>query len=265
MNTAVSLQAVYRGEQCNGLVPRLVSMSLKCRDRSFRPRWWGLVLTVVGCAAFIALGNWQGRRAEQKRVLQAHFDAAFNGPALQLPDSVVRPADYVLRRVAARGKFLAKYTVLLEDKLYHGRVGYQVITPLCLGSAKICVLVNRGWTPAVAHRAVPAIHTPGGRLRIDGLALARFPRALDPSHGKYAGRLWINVGVKQFEAWSGLRLQPIVIEQLSRDDDGLIRDWPRPDAHVTMNESYQMQWYSFAGLAVILFLALSFRSDAPST
>ena len=238
-------------------------MPLIVAGRSFHPRWWGIVLTIAGCAAFIALGNWQGRRAQEKRVRQAQFEAALRAPALELPERVVHVENYVQRRVAASGRFLPRYTVMLEDKLYHGRVGYQVVTPLCPGGAKPCVLVNRGWTPAHERRGeLPIVRTPKGKLRIEGLALARFPRALDPSGGKPIGRTWINVGIKEFEAWSGLPLQPLVMEQLSPAADGLVRDWPRPDLHIRMNESYQMQWYSFAALAVILFFVLSLRRDA---
>ena len=241
-------------------MPRLFS------GRSFRPTWWGALLTAAGCAAFIALGNWQNHRAEEKRALQAQFEAALNGHALELPARRVQPADYVLRRVAARGEFLPRDTVLLEDKIYRGRVGYQVVTPLCQSGTKICVLVNRGWVAAGARREdLPEVRTPAGLQRVEGLALPHFPRALEPFKHKLRGRRWINVGVRDFEAWSGLALQPIVMEQLSPADDGLIRDWPRPDTHIEMNESYALQWYSFAALAVVLFVVLSMRRREPAS
>jgi cytochrome oxidase assembly protein ShyY1 len=51
----------------------------------------------------------------------------------------------------------------------------------------------------------------------------------------------------------------VVIEQHSPAPDGLTRDWPRPDAGIEKHESYALQWYSLAALAVVLFVALSFR------
>src|SRR5436190_290576 len=39
------------------------------RGYSFRPRLWGLALAAMACAGFIALGNWQSRRADEKRAL----------------------------------------------------------------------------------------------------------------------------------------------------------------------------------------------------
>ena len=41
---------------------------------SFRPRAWAFALTAAACAAFIALGNWQARRADEKRALGAELE-----------------------------------------------------------------------------------------------------------------------------------------------------------------------------------------------
>ena len=37
----------------------------------FRPPWWAVLLAAIGCAAGIALGNWQTGRAAEKRALAA--------------------------------------------------------------------------------------------------------------------------------------------------------------------------------------------------
>src|SRR4030081_1359853 len=94
---------------------------------SFRPRAWTLVLAGLACAAGIALGNWQTRRAEEKRALGA---------------------ERATKHIAARGIFLPQHTVLLDNKLRHGRACYQVITPLRLAGSELHVLVNRGWIAA---------------------------------------------------------------------------------------------------------------------
>ena len=53
------------------------------------------------------------------------------------------------------------------------------------------------------------------------------------------------------------RMQSIKPGKLS--GDGLLREWPRPDAGIERHESYALQWYSLAALAVILAAVLSFR------
>ena len=74
------------------------------------------------------------------------------------------------------------------------------------------------------------------------------------------GRVWQNLRLADFGQATGLALQPLVIEQRSAAADGLLRDWPRPDSGADRNESYALQWYLFAALAVVLFVIHSFRA-----
>jgi len=197
-----------------------------------------VLLAAIGCAAGIALGNWQSGRAGEKRALAA-----------------------TLVKVTLRGAFVPKYAVLLDNKVYRGRPGYQVVQPLRLAGGAH-VLVNRGWVAAGASRErLPEVRTPAGEISLTGVRLEHFARAYEPAPVNPEGKVWQNVAVGQFAAWSGLALEPWVIEQHSALDDGLVRDWPRPDLGVEMHESYALQWYSLAALSVILLLALNIRRN----
>jgi surfeit locus 1 family protein len=224
---------------------------------SFRPRAWALAAAAAACAAGIALGNWQAGRADEKRALGAQLEQAFQAPPLEIPDGKIDPRDYVMKHVAARGRFDDQHTVYLDNKLRRGRAGYEVVTPLRLDG--VCVLVNRGWVEAGRTRAVlPQVPAPAGEVRVEGLGLAHLAHALELGR-EPTGKVRQNVDLPEFEKETGLRLQPVVIEQHSKTADGLLREWPRPDAGIEKHESYALQWYSLAALAVVLFVALSFR------
>ena len=206
---------------------------------SFRPRAWALALAAASCAAFIALGNWQARRADEKRSLAAQIEK---------------------KRVAVSGTFLPEYTVFLDNKIRNHRAGYEVLMPLRVDGES--VVVNRGWIEAGRTRdALPEVRTPAGQVRVEGLALERLPRVLNLDR-QASGKVRQSLDIGAFAAQTGLRLRPYFLEQHSAADDGLVRDWPRPDAGVAMHESYSLQWYAFAALTVILLLALSFRRVA---
>jgi surfeit locus 1 family protein len=202
---------------------------------SFRPRLWAVTLAAAACAAGIALGNWQARRADEKRALGAH-----------------------VQRIVVYGEFLPERTVLLDNKVRGHRAGYEVVAPLRLAEG-IHVLVNRGWVEAPARRdQLPEVRTPGGRVKVEGVMLPRFAQPMklgDPQKG----RVRQSVDLKAFAAESGLSLQAFVIEQHGALDDGLLREWPRADAGVEKHEGYSFQWYSLAALAVVLGLVFSFR------
>jgi surfeit locus 1 family protein len=201
-----------------------------------------MLLAASGCAAGVALGNWQTGRAAEKRALAA----------AQAP-------------VTLRGEFDPRYTVLLDNKLNRGRPGYHVVQPLRITQGRY-VLVNRGWTAAGASRAqIPEVRTPAGEISLSGVRLEHFARAYEPAAAKPEGRVWQNVAIEQFAAWSGLALERYVVEQHSALDDGLLRDWPPADTGVEMHESYALQWYSMAALSIALFVVLNLKREKPNS
>ncbi len=226
---------------------------------SFRPRAWRLALAALGCAAGIALGNWQTHRADEKKALAAGNEAARRAAPVEIPGAELSSSAVANKRVAARGEFDARHAVFLDNKQRRGRVGYEVVMPLRLQDSPLHVLVNRGWIESAARDAVPQVRTPAGPVRIEGRALERLPQPL--AAGPSAGRVRQSVELEAFAAESGLRLQPFFIEQHSALDDGLLRDWPRPGAGVEKHESYALQWYSLAALAAVLGAVFSFRRE----
>src|SRR5258706_3703013 len=98
------------------------------RGYSFRPAGWALALTAAACVAFVSLGNWQARRAEEKRTLGAQFDQALRSPPIALVPGV-DPAGLIHKHVAVLGRFVADHPQLLYDKVRGGRAGVQVVTP----------------------------------------------------------------------------------------------------------------------------------------
>lgn len=219
------------------------------RGYSFRPPLWALLLATAACAAFVALGQWQSGRALEKRA-----------------------AGVSAEPVAVRGVFLAPYTVLLDNKLLRGRAGYHVVQPLRLAGEgpPRHVLVNRGWLAAGSSRAaLPSVRTPAGEVLVEGLRRSRLPQAYgrdEPVASRAGGspEVWQNATLERFAAWSGLVLEPLVIEQHSMLDDGLVRDWPPPGAGVDVHQSYALQWYTFAAASVALLAVLGWRRDGPA-
>jgi surfeit locus 1 family protein len=202
----------------------------------FHPPWWGVALAAAGIAAGIALGNWQADRAAQKRAAGA-----------------------AVAQLSLRGGLEPRYTVYVDNKLHKGVPGYEIVQPLRLADGRY-VLVRRGWLAMGGSREqLPEVRTPAGEVALSGVRQTRFPQALAPGLEKETGKVWQNVTLERFAAWSGLALEPYVLEQHSDLDDGLVRDWPRPDAGIDKHESYALQWYSLAALSFLLFFFLNLK------
>ena len=242
-------------------------MPVSLKGLRLRPHWWGFALALAACAGTVSLGNWQGRRADEKRALAERFAEAQRAAPAFIPATRAPAAALAFKRLAVKGEFVPRFTVLLDNKVYKGRAGYFVVTPLRIaGSTTLHVLVNRGWIAAGARREdIPEVRTPAGEQTVEGYGLEHAPRVLAAGSGAPEGRVWQGLAFEDYARWSGLALQPVFLEQQSPADDGLARDWPAPDFGIEKHVSYSIQWYLIAALSAVLFLVLGFERDRPAS
>jgi surfeit locus 1 family protein len=231
---------------------------IRISGRVFRPG----VASSIAAAAFIALaislGNWQTRRAEEKLEQGRRLEDAARGPVLPVPPSLAEPSEFERHRVRAHGRFVSRATLFLDNKVLHSAAGYHVLTPLKLEGSGMHVIVDRGWIAAGDRSRLPTVPTPEGVRAVEGTAVVPSSRFLELAPESDGPRRQ-NLVIAREEKRLGLKLQPFVIEQTSDAQDGLAREWERPDTGVDRHRSYALQWYSFAALAAILYVALSFK------
>ncbi|HEX9570909.1 MAG TPA: SURF1 family protein [Burkholderiales bacterium] len=232
---------------------------IRIGERVFRP---GLA-TSVAAAAFIALtvslGNWQTRRAEEKLELGRRLDEAAKGPVVSVPSVRLDASAFDRRRVSARGRLVARATLLLDNKVLRGVAGYHVLTPLRLEGGELHLFVDRGWIASGDRSRLPSVPTPEGLQTIEGIVVVPSRRYIELAPEAASGPLRQNLVLEREEKRLALKLQPFVIEQTSEAPDGLARAWDRADTGVERHRSYALQWYSFAVLAAILYVVLSFK------
>ena len=231
--------------------------------RRFRPAFLPGAAALAAIAVTLALGNWQSRRAEEKLALGRDLDDAARRAVLALPSSPVDAHAYEFARVSARGEYLPGRTILLDNKVLRGTPGYQVLTPLKIAGGDMHVLVNRGWVAAGAQRNdLPQIRTPAGTETIEGIAVVPTSRIFELDANTEEGIVWQNLVLARYAKWSGLKLQPVVLQQTSEAADGLARVWVRPDTGADKHRGYAFQWYALAATILITYVALSFRRAA---
>lgn len=232
-------------------------------NRSFRPAFLPGVAALVAIALTVALGNWQSRRAEEKAALGRDLDAAARHAVLALPPAPVDAHGYEFSRVSARGEFSARHTILLDNKVLRGVAGYQVLTPLKISGGDRYVLVNRGWVAAgVRRESLPQIRTPAGTETVEGVAVVPSSHILELDAKTEEGIVWQNLVLARYAKWSGLKLQPVVLQQTNNAADGLVRVWDRPDTGADKHRGYAFQWYALAATILISYVVVSFKRAA---
>jgi surfeit locus 1 family protein len=206
-----------------------------------------VIAGVLLCALCTRLGIWQLHRAADKADMQRTFDAA------GVPETATRAGHIApWQRVRLQGQWLTAQTVFLDNRVRDHQAGFDVLTPLQLVDDGGIVIVDRGWVAGTGHRAqLPALMPVAGVRVITGLAQ-------EPAHGFSLGesaqepRVWQRIDLARFARQIGQPVAPVVVRQEEGPDEGLVRDWPRPDFGIDTHRGYALQWFSFAALAAVL-------------
>jgi surfeit locus 1 family protein len=221
---------------------------------TFHFRWLPTVATIAAIGVFVAAGNWQRGRMDEKAGLRARFDAAMSAPAVALPAADDWNA-WRYRNVVVSGTYDAARQFLLDNKVQAGRAGYHVIAPLELRDGRT-VLVDRGFVAAMATRAEhPVVPAPAGPVEVRGHVNLP-PAFVELGNAAPVDGVWQNLDPRRYAQVTGKAVLPIVIEQDApgAPADGLVRDWTAPDFGIEKHRIYMVQWYSFAALAAGLWL-----------
>ncbi len=227
---------------------------------SFRPSFIATVAVLLLLPVLLALGFWQLQRAAEKRALQHEYDARAIEEPVTLAPYLQEAADLRFRRVRVRGQYDPHYQLLLDNRIYRGRPGYHVLTPLRIDGSEVRVLINRGWIALGESRAqLPSFDTPSGPLELIGVAtvpsdrhfMLGTPAPLTPE----VPTVWQQLDLARYRAAVPFKVQPVVLLlEPASAGGGLIRDWPRLDAGIAVHQGYAFQWFVLAAALLALYL-----------
>jgi surfeit locus 1 family protein len=233
----------------------------------FQPRLLTTLAAAAGIAVTLALANWQLNRAHEKEALAAHLAVLAKDAPVALPATEIQARDVEWRRVIARGRFEPRYGVLIDNRVRHGVVGYEVVMPLEIattGGARRYVLVDRGWVAGNPDRSkLPSVRTPDTAVEIAGLAVTPSRRFLELASGTAQGRVWQNLTLERYRQAFLIAIQPVVIDQESPLDDGLLREWDPPNLGVDRHYGYAFQWSALAVTLLVFYLVTHVRRRPP--
>lgn len=235
-----------------------------------RTRVIGWTLALLAIALFARLGFWQAQRAVEK---QAMLDAVAQVLARRQPMPLSLAIDAQRRNsydwATGFGRFDERGPLWLDNQQRNGRAGvhaYRVFLP----ENATPLLVDLGWLPLPADRAMPAIALPRGRIEVRGLLVPPPSAGLALGSGiAPQGEGWVLTRIDT-DALSRtlkltsplaprvLRLDPAVPLGYERDLQLLANTLP-PDRH----RGYSLQWFALAAAVLVTALILTFRKARP--
>ncbi|SDY57989.1 SURF1 family protein [Nitrosomonas sp. Nm33] len=230
----------------------------------FKPRWWVVLLTVTFTLVFTRLGFWQLSRANEKELRQERIEQYAREAIVTLPSTPIKLEDFQYRQVEVKGRFIEDHAIYLDNKIYQGVAGYEILAPLKIANSSLHVLINRGWIASRKDRTqLPSVFFPQEEVKVTGIVTSPMIRTMQLSAEKTAGKLWINLDLEHYQKVTGLALQPILLlQQDNQIDDGLIRQWVQPDSGASKNIGYAVQWFLLAVTTCIIFLVLNVKRNS---
>jgi surfeit locus 1 family protein len=226
-----------------------------------------LILAMM--AVFIRLGVWQLDRLEQRRaanaVLAAQLAAAPVDINQQAGDGV--SAELEDRLATATGTFDFSRQVAVTQQANDGRPGVYLVAPLVLDDGEQAILVNRGWIPLdSADLAARAQFDEPGRVTVSG-AIQRSERL--PSSARSAvstvdesDQTVFRIDIPALDAWMDeYTLLPVYLLQAPGAGDTLPLGLAQSvDLSEGPHLGYAIQWFAFALIAPLFYLAFMRRS-----
>lgn len=232
---------------------RLISIS-----RSGLAGTVGVVIVMLVC---IRLGFWQLDRLEQKRARNDALQARQAAPPVHIGSVARDTAGLMFRRALVTGVYDDARSVVVAGRSNRGVPGVYILTPVRTGGS--AVLVNRGFMPSAD----------AARVDLDSLRES----APDDAEGiiVYLGNdergsapdttgfrtVWYRPSIAQLRTQFPYPLADYVVQLLPSDD---APQFPLRLAAPELDEGphlgYAIQWFSFAAIFAIGWLALVLRA-----
>lgn len=221
---------------------------------------WLALLALFFIGFFIYLGVWQLNRAKVKQQLIATYEERITFPPLS---SKAFPLKNDLRyyRLTISGHFDNQHTFLLDNKIFHQQVGYEVYTPF-ISPRLPPILIDRGFIPLGTNRQVlpliPAIQdevTITGMLNLPPTYFA-LGKIVDETHLTWPLRVQF-IHLSMMANLFKRPFMPYVLILAPNNPYGLPCEWQIATMSPSRHQGYALQWFAFAFTLLILFVALN--------
>ncbi len=228
----------------------------------FDPEWRTTLFTLLLLPVLVCLGYWQLQRAEEKEAINSQFARRQALPPAPLEGLATRPpAELAYLPVMVSGRLLPQY-FLLDNRVFAGRFGYEVLSVLDPGDGDPLVLVNRGWVAAdPARQVLPPVPEPQGRLTLTGHLYVSpgkpYMLAEQQLEAGWPKRIQAVEPVLLSAALDGVELFPYPVRLDAGQPGALTIDWKIVNVSPEKHRGYALQWFTMAAVLAIFYILRS--------
>lgn len=234
-------------------------------NKTFKPSIIPTIVFLLILPVLLRLGFWQLDRAEEKRELIALFEQQNKHGPLLIKDKIKPDEKLNYRSATVMGRYILDKQIFVDNKIYQGKTGVHVMTPLKLEGSEYSILVNRGWVPMVIDRlTLPKIKTTAelvdlkGKLKISTKKPFTVGQQFQSNQGWPALMQWVDIS--EIEKLSKLKLLPYIFLLDEKEKSGYVRNWKPVVMQPEKSTSYAVQWFTLAFALVVIYIVVNLKS-----
>jgi surfeit locus 1 family protein len=225
------------------------------------PRHWRsgfFFLCLFFVVLFCWLGVWQLHRYHYKRDLLNTYQQRLSTAPVALKQ-ITEIKDSQFQRVVTAGEYLNQHTMLVQNRFYHGQLGYEVLTPLQIAGEKSLLLVDRGWIqkPMQAN-TLPTLEKVRGQQRAQGYIkllnehVFILGKNILDSHASTV--VMQKIDLAEIGRITGQTFYPFILRLDADQAHGYVRDWVITAMIPERHMAYAVQWFALALIVMIAYV-----------
>jgi cytochrome oxidase assembly protein ShyY1 len=212
------------------------------------------LIALILVALCIWAAQWQFQRGIDRQDRNDTIEAQLTLPALDITEIPSKDSSQIekfeWRTINATGTFKSDQQILLKNRYFEGKYGYEVLTRYSLSDGRF-VWVDRGWVIAGkdAQTAPEVTAVPKGEVSI--LARVRLDKSLPV--GAFFALPTSGTGmISKLNAQTGFASEGFYLDLISGSDSSLTPEAPAqiPQLSDGPHLAYSLQWVFFGGLVV---------------
>ncbi len=217
------------------------------------------MLCVFFVLIFIWLGVWQLHRYHYKKILMNNYQSRLQ--AAPKPFSDIKNEDIQFQSVIVKGRYLKDSVMLIQNRLYQGRLGFEVLTPFQVADSEKLLLVDRGWIEKPANQAIPKV-----TLDQEVLTTTGYIKLLD-EHQFILGKNILyplihpltmqKIDIAELSKLTHFSYYPFVLRLALSEQNGFVRDWTITAVEPERHMGYAIQWFVMAFVLMLAYLGFS--------
>ena len=230
----------------------------------FSPGWITTIITPSFLVLLFNLGLWQTRRAEFKQNLIDRYETRSQSGDTSIENLLALDKDSMDFPVTLSGKYLHEYTFFLDNRTHRGIPGFQVLTPLDIGTH--LVLINRGWVSQGKTREdIPDYPKQTDLRTVAGITHVPNPNYFVLKEDNYQSISWPfiiqKIDLTQSATLFDKPLAPFTVRLNPDKHSGFIREWHSNPMTPEKHYGYAFQWFSLTLALAVIYVTVNTRKQ----